>query len=129
MSLPFRSVRGHRGRVTVFKHLGSAYAEAELTALLAAGEEKVADLGAAEQLELGLPTDAASPLRTRTIVGSRLSIHIDAVTQSWTRLGFDDAITDQVFFCLVLARLVESKSKADRKFIDFAENLTRVWCG
>jgi hypothetical protein len=54
-------------KVTVLEHLGSAHTEAELAALLAAGEEKLDDYGVAEQLELelGLPTDAA--------VGSELS--------------------------------------------------------
>jgi hypothetical protein len=58
-------VRKHRGKVTVLEHLGSAHTEAELAALLAAGEEQLADYGAAEQLELelGLPTDAAVPPR------------------------------------------------------------------
>ena len=41
-------VRKHRGKVTVLEHLGSAHTEAELAALLTAGEEKLADYGAAE---------------------------------------------------------------------------------
>ena len=108
-------VRKHRGKVTVLEHLGSAHTEAELTALLAAGQEKLADYGAAEQLELelGLPTDAAAPTRVRTVVGSRSSVLIDAITQSWKRLGFDEAVRDDAFFHLVLARLVEPTSKAD----------------
>lgn len=108
-------VRKHRGKVTVLDHPGSAHTEAELTGLLAAGEEKLAGSGAAEQLELelGLPTDVAAPPRTRTVVGSRSSILIGAITQSWTRLGFGDVINDNAFFHLVLARLAEPTSKAD----------------
>ena len=108
-------VRKHRGKVTVLEHLGSAHTEAELAALLAAGEEKLADYGAAEQLELelGLPTDAAVPPRARTVVGSRSSVLIDAIAESWKRLGFDEMINDNAFFHLVLARLVEPTSKAD----------------
>ena len=83
-------VRKHRGKVTVLEHLGSAHTEAELTALLAAGDEKLADYGAAEQLELelGLSADVAAPPRARTVVGSRSSVLIDAITESWKRLGF-----------------------------------------
>nr|WP_210603398.1 hypothetical protein [Brevibacterium oceani] len=87
-------VRKHRGKVTVLEHLGSAHTEAELTALLTAGEEKLAGYGAAEQLELelGLPTGTSAPPRARTVVGSRASILIDAITQSWKRLGFGQVI-------------------------------------
>ena len=108
-------VRKHRGKVTVLEHLGSAHTEAELTALLAAGDEKLADYGAAEQLELelGLSADVAAPPRARTVVGSRSSVLIDAITESWKRLGFADVINDNAFFHLVLARLVEPSSKAD----------------
>ncbi|HCG54817.1 MULTISPECIES: hypothetical protein [Brevibacterium] len=105
-------VRKHRGKVTVLEHLGSAHTEAELTALLAAGDEKLTDYGAAEQLELelGLPADTAAPPRARTVVGSRSSVLIDAITESWKRLGFADVINDNAFFRLVLARLVEPTS-------------------
>ena len=47
-----RIVRKHRGKVTDIEHLGSAPTKAELTALLVAGEEKLADYWEAEQLEL-----------------------------------------------------------------------------
>lgn len=108
-------VRKHRGKVTVLEHLGSAHTEVELTALLTAGEEKLANYGAAEQLELelGLPSDSAAPPRARTVVGSRSSVLIDTITQSWKRLGFADVVDDNAFFHLVLARLVEPTSKAD----------------
>jgi len=102
-------VRKHRGKVTVFEHLGFAHTEAELAALLAASEEKLADYGAAEQheFELGLPTDAAAPPRARTVVGTRSSVLIDSITQSWKTLGFADVTNDDAFFHLVLARPVE----------------------
>src|SRR5699024_6292801 len=105
----------HRGKVTVLEHLGSAHTEAELAALLAAGEEKLSDYGAAEQLELelGLPTDAAAQPRARTAVGSRSSALIDAIAKSRQRLGLDEMINDNAFFHLVLARLVEPTSKSD----------------
>src|SRR5699024_12421303 len=87
-------VRKHRGKVTVLEHLGSAHNEAELTALLTAGEEKLADYGAAEQLELelGLPTDAAATPRARTVVGSRSSVLIDAIAAARMRVGFGDGM-------------------------------------
>ena len=105
----------HRGKVTVLEHLGSAHTEAELKALLVAGDQKLADYGAAEQLELelGLPADTAAPPRARTVVGTRPSVLIDAITASWKRLGFAEVIDDNAFFQLALARLVEPTSKAD----------------
>jgi len=36
-------VRKHRRKVTVREHLGSVRTEAEMTAMLAAGEEKLSD--------------------------------------------------------------------------------------
>ncbi|MGO2944151.1 IS1634 family transposase [Brevibacterium aurantiacum] len=108
-------VRKHRGKVSVLEHLGSAHTPAELSALLAAGEDKLASYGAAQQLELelGLPTEDATPPRARTVVGSRSSMLIDAIAESWKRLGFGEVVDDQAFFDLVLARLVEPTSKAD----------------
>src|SRR5699024_12703054 len=74
-------VRKHRGKVTVLVHLGSAHTEAELAALLAAGVEKLADYGAAEQLELelGLPTDVAAPSPARSALGAWASVLIAAL--------------------------------------------------
>src|SRR5699024_2998807 len=45
--------------------------------------------------------------------GSRSSVLIDAIAQSWKRLGFDEVVNDNAFFHLVLARLVEPTSKSD----------------
>ena len=61
---PCKSCANTAAKVTVLEHLGSAHTEAELTALLAAGDEKLADYGAAEQLELelGLSADVAGPV-------------------------------------------------------------------
>ncbi|MFB9776619.1 IS1634 family transposase, partial [Brevibacterium otitidis] len=108
-------MRKYRGKLTVLEHLGSAHTEAELAALLAVGEEKLADYGAGEQLELdlGVPVDAPAPSRAGTVVGSRSGVLIDAIAESWKRLGFADVIDDGAFFHLVLARLVEPTSKAD----------------
>ncbi|PCC48637.1 hypothetical protein CIK62_17655 [Brevibacterium aurantiacum] len=46
-------------------------------------------------------------------MGSRSSVLIYAITQSWKRLDFGEVISDNAFFHLVLARLVEPTSKAD----------------
>ncbi|PCC47578.1 IS1634 family transposase [Brevibacterium aurantiacum] len=108
-------VRKVRGKVTVLEHLGSAHTPAELTALLTAGEDKLASYGAAEQLELelGLPADPDVTPHTKTVVGSRSAVLVDAITESWNRLGFSEVVDDQAFFHLVLARLIEPTSKAD----------------
>ncbi|MDN6605739.1 MAG: hypothetical protein L0L30_17095, partial [Brevibacterium sp.] len=47
-------VRKHRGKVSVLEHRGSAHTPAELSALLAAGEDKLASYGAAQPLALEL---------------------------------------------------------------------------
>lgn len=95
-------VRKFRGKVTVLEHLGSAHTEAEVAALVTAGEEKLSDYGAGEQLELdlGLPAGAAALPRVRTVVGSRSSVLIDVITQSWKSLGFAEVIYDSAFFHL-----------------------------
>lgn len=86
-------VRKHRGKVTVLEQLGSAHTESGLRILLAAGDERLADYGVAEQLELelGLPTDAAAPSHARTVVGARSSVLIDAIApvveENWFRRG------------------------------------------
>lgn len=49
---------------------------------------------------------------------SRSSSRIDAITQLWTRLGFDDATTDQAFFHLVLTRLSPGKARFNRLNFD-----------
>ena len=91
------------------EHLGSAHDEAELEALKAAAQQRIA----AGQLELGLglvPT-GGGPL---PITSSRMSHLVETIERAYRVLGFEDAADgDEVFRYLVLARIIEPSSKLD----------------
>jgi hypothetical protein len=80
------------------EHLGSAHDEAELEALRAAAQQRIA----AGQLELDLGLDGPGPAGPLPITSSRMS------------QGFEGpAGGDDVFRHLVLARIIEPSSKLD----------------
>src|SRR5579862_7294509 len=92
------------------EHLGSAHDEAELEALKAAAQQRIA----AGQLELGLGLGSAGPSGPLPITSSRMSHLVDAVERGYRVLGFEDAAGgDEVFRHLVLARIIEPVSKLD----------------
>lgn len=99
-----------RGGVrTIVEHLGSAHDEAELAALLRVGQEKLH----ANQPTLEFPVGPSGVRPGVAVIESKQSrLLVDVVRGSWQRLGFD-AIGDEAFFQLVLARLVEPTSKLD----------------
>jgi len=98
-----------RGGVrTILEHLGSAHDEAELAALLRIGHDKLH----ANQPALELLTQRGVRPCVAVIEGKRSQLLVDVVRGSWQRLGFD-AVDDEAFFQLVLARLVEPTSKLD----------------
>jgi hypothetical protein len=91
------------------EHLGPAHDEAELEALKAAAQHRIA----AGQLELGLGIEPAggSPL---PITSSRMAHLADALEHACQVLGFADAAGGgEVFRQLVLARIIEPASKLD----------------
>src|SRR5215469_10396133 len=91
------------------EHLGSAHDEAELEALKAAAQQRIA----AGQLELALGLEPAGggPL---PITSSRMSHLVDSLGLAYRVLGFEDAAGgDEVFRQLVLARIIEPVSKLD----------------
>jgi hypothetical protein len=91
------------------EHLGSAHDEAELEALKVAARQRIA----AGQLELALGLEPAGggPL---PITSSRMGHLLDAVEHAYRVLGLDDAAGgDEVFWQLVLARIIEPVSKLD----------------
>ncbi|SMY13260.1 hypothetical protein BJEO58_02872 [Brevibacterium jeotgali] len=97
------------GAYRILEHLGSAHTEAELAALMAVGHEKLhPDQGV-------LPLDTGPPAATeeRVAKSSRAGLLIDALTSIYHRLGLTDALHDEAFFQLVLARLVEATSTSD----------------
>ena len=100
------SRRGSRN----IEHLGSAHDQAELVALKAAANQRLA-AGQAE-LDLGLDVNIGSgPLE---IVASRMGHLWDALGRAYDTLGFSDATDgDEVFRDLVLARIIEPTSKLD----------------
>jgi hypothetical protein len=100
------SRRGSRN----IEHAGSAHDAAELEALKAAARERIA-AGQAE-LDLGLDEPGAGgPL---PVTSSRTGHLVDAIERAYRVLGLDDAAGgDEVFWQLVLARIIEPASKAD----------------
>jgi DDE family transposase len=91
------------------EHLGSAHDEAELEALKAAAQQRIA----VGQLELGLGLEPAGggPL---PITSSRMGHLLDALEHAFEVLGLQDAAGgDEVFWHLVLARIIEPSSKLD----------------
>ncbi len=105
------SRRGSRN----IEHIGSAHDETELELLRAAARQRLA--AGQGELDLGLsPADqagskAGGPL---PITSSRMGHLWDALSQAYAALGFDVAAEgDEVFRCLVLARIIEPTSKLD----------------
>lgn len=99
-----------QGRVNrVVKHLGSARDEASLKVLLEKGRRQLCP----DQLEFDL-FGTGCPGASRAITLSKCSVLLWRVLQdSYRVLGFGQAIGDEVFEQLVLARIVEPASKAD----------------
>ncbi len=92
------------------EHLGSAHDEAELEALKAAAQQRIA----AGQLELGLGLDGPGPAGPLPITSSRMSHLVDSLERAYRVLGLEDAAGgDDVFRHLVLARIIEPSSKLD----------------
>ena len=103
-------VEKKHGQRRILEHLGSAHTEAELAALMAAGRAKLA----ANQPELDFDSGVGGRPRSSGAVveGKSSKLLVDVIRSSWERLGFD-VISDEAFFQLVLARLVEPTSKLD----------------
>ena len=90
-------------------HLGSAHDEAELEALKAAAQQRIA--AGQLELDLGLETAGGGPL---PITSSRMGHLLDALEHAYRVLGLEDAAGgDEVFRHLVLARIIEPASKLD----------------
>lgn len=96
------------GRRRIVEHLGSAHGDAELAALMQVGRDRLHEGQLAFDLALGGGKSSA------TVVAHKSRLLIDVIAAAWRRLGFD-AISDEAFFQLVLARLVEPTSKTDSR--------------
>lgn len=90
------------------EHVGSAHDDAELELLKAAAGQGELDLGLDDADQTG---KAGGPL---PITSSRMGHLWDALSRAYDVLGFDAAADgDEVFRCLVLARIIEPTSKLD----------------
>jgi hypothetical protein len=91
------------------EHLGSAHDEAELEALKAAAQQRIA--AGQQELDLGLEHAGGGPL---PITSSKMGHLVDALEHAYRVLGFEEAAGgDEVFRQLVLARIIEPVSKLD----------------
>ncbi|MGB3829860.1 MAG: IS1634 family transposase [Ornithinimicrobium sp.] len=97
------------GRDRVLEHLGSAHTDAELAALMLLGRERLYPGQGMLEVPIG-PTGTVPGSAVVTASSSRLLIEV--VTQAWNDLGFE-AVMDEAFFQLVLARVVEPTSVLD----------------
>src|SRR5262250_456775 len=99
----------HRGSRDI-EHIGSAHDDVELELLKAAARQRLA----AGQGVLDLGLDTGAPGGPLPITSSRMGCLLDALEHAYRRLGLDRATgTDEVFFQLVLARIIEPVSKLD----------------
>ena len=112
MQIVHSSRRGSRD----IEHIGSAHDDAELELLKAVARQRLA----AGQGELELGLERTEPARRGAgggplpITSSRMGHLLDALAHVYRVLGFADAAGgDEVFFQLVLARIIEPVSKLD----------------
>jgi hypothetical protein len=99
----------HRGSRDI-EHIGSAHDDAGLELLKAAARQRLA----AGQGALDLGLDVGAPGGPLPIVSSQMGCLVDALSRGYEVLGFDQGTAgDEVFFQLVLARIIEPVSKLD----------------
>jgi hypothetical protein len=97
------------GQYKIVKHIGSARTEAELAVKM----EEAREFLNPGQGVLDFDTvDSATVGQTAVLGAKRCGLLIDTIDTAYRRLGFD-IVNDDVFFQLVLARLVEPTSKRD----------------
>jgi Transposase DDE domain len=106
VQIVYSSRRGSRQ----IEHLGSAHTPAEVELLKAAAWQKLA----AGQGVLDLGLDAGARGGPLPITSSRMGCLLDALTHAYDGLGLAAATgSDELFFQLVLARIIEPVSKLD----------------
>jgi hypothetical protein len=101
--------------VVGIEHIGSAHDEARLAVLMEVARQRLHE----GQETLDLPSAAGAPARVEQsaspgarVTGTCSQLLWDVLASAYDRLGFD-AVGDEVFRSLVLARIVEPTSKAD----------------
>ncbi|BDZ62710.1 hypothetical protein GCM10025873_25010 [Demequina sediminis] len=102
-------VEKRRGVRTILKHVGSAHSEAELALLMVVAQQELHE--GQDTLDLDLDP-APVPRSEARVLSSASEILWNVLVDAYQELGFD-ALADDAFRALVLARLVEPTSKAD----------------
>jgi hypothetical protein len=99
-----------RGSLDI-EHIGSAHDDAELAALKAVAQQRLAAGQGVLELGTGYGAGPGDPL---PITSTRMSHLLDSLAQAWQALGLAAAARgDAVFFGLVAARIIEPVSKLD----------------
>lgn len=100
------------GRDVVLEHVGTAHDEAELAVLLAQAQRRLRPGQEPLGFFAGPVTDEGSASRPGVITSKSSAILWQVLEDAYDHLGFD-AVADEAFRQLVLARVVEPTSKAD----------------
>lgn len=99
------------GRNVILEHIGTAHDDAELAVLMQIARERLRP--GQDALDLGFGQAPAGPARAPGIITAKRSTLLwNVLSSAYARLGFD-AVGDEAFKELVLARLIEPTSKAD----------------
>ncbi|QPL06506.1 IS1634 family transposase [Actinomyces respiraculi] len=111
---------GRRNKVV--EHIGSAHTPGELAALVQVAQEKLHP--GQLQLDLDLPSGSAgsrpgvhgdyqqTAIGAAHLVSHRSGLLWQVLCDAWQDLGFDQAVDDEAFKQIVLARLIEPTSKS-----------------
>src|SRR5699024_1571243 len=100
------------GRNHIIEHVGTARSEAELAVLMGAARRGVRHGQEARDLDLGDEDGGGGSTRSGVITGKWSALLWQVLSSVYDRLGFD-AVGDEAFKQLVLARIVEPTSKVD----------------
>ena len=100
------------GRNHIIEHVGTARSEAELAVLMAEARRRLRPGQEALDLDLRDADGGGESTRSGVITGKRSALLWHALSCVYDRLGFD-ALGDEAFKQLVLARIIEPTSKAD----------------
>lgn len=100
-------------QVAGIEHLGSAHTKTDLALLVDLARAKIRDrerLAGQAEFDLG---ETPSPVTQAVLLRSFSRLLYDTLASVYARLGFTDAVDDDVFKDLVIARVIEPSSKLD----------------
>ena len=100
------------GRDVEVEHVGTARTNTEMAVLMAQARRRLHEGQEPLDLEIVGLEDEGVPQRPGLITSKRSALLWQVLTEAYARLGFD-AIGDEAFAQLVLARIIEPTSKAD----------------